>query len=102
MRLEKRDVKRIILVGVHPEILDLVQRDRLILGLRLVWRLITLRICAKSSNLYLPRGAGTNWIYHYGQKWFGILLIQHLSRTVDPGHPATVPRMAVVPSFSKT
>lgn len=43
-------------------------------------------------------GHGANGVDDDSQKGFLVLLVQHLSGTVDTRHPAAVPRVAVVPA----
>lgn len=43
-RLEVRDLEGVVRVGVHSKILDLVDRDRLVLGGGSVWRGVALRV----------------------------------------------------------
>ena len=40
--LEEGDVQAVVLLAVHPKVLDLVQRDGLVLRGWLVWRLVVL------------------------------------------------------------
>jgi hypothetical protein len=49
-RLEVLNIQRVVLLAMDPKILNLVERDGLILGGLLVWRLVALRISPKQGH----------------------------------------------------
>ena len=57
--LEDLDVDLVVLVRVRAKVLDLVQRDRLVLGRSGVWWGVVLRIRPEGANVYLAGGDGT-------------------------------------------
>lgn len=86
------------LFAVDTKIFNLVKRNCLIFWHRLVRRLITLRVCPKRSNVNLPGWDRPRWINNNRQKWFLVLLVQHLCWDINSWKPASIPRVRVVPS----
>ncbi|KRZ16211.1 hypothetical protein T11_2839 [Trichinella zimbabwensis] len=55
-------------------------------------------IGAKSANVHFPRAQRPARINDHGHEWFLVHLMQHLRVDVNPRKPASVSRMAVIPS----
>lgn len=60
--LENLHFQWIVLIGVYTEVLDLVQRDRLVLGGDGVWWCVVLWICAEGSDVNLARRNRAVWV----------------------------------------
>jgi len=86
---------------MYAEVLNLIERDRLIFGCRDVWRRVVFWIRAEGTDVHLASGDGTvgvdlrevsQWMrcelittYHNGHEWVLELLVRHLSVDVDTG-----------------
>lgn len=96
--LEMLNHQRIILATMRAKILNLTQRDCLILRVLGVLALVTRGIRPERTNIHLARGDGAVRINHDGEEGVEELLLGHLRVDVDAGEPAAVPRVRVVPS----
>jgi len=59
---EDLNVKLVILVGMYAEVLNLIERNRLIFGRRNVGRRVVFWICAEGADIYLASRDGTVWV----------------------------------------
>ena len=59
----------VILLAMHSKVLNLVQRNGLILGGVIIWRLVALWVGSEGAKVHFPRRDGPNWIYHDCHKW---------------------------------
>ena len=57
--LEVADVQAVVGVGMHPEVLDLAQRDGLVLRGLLIWRLVVLQAYANTLAFTLLLSPGS-------------------------------------------
>mmetsp|Transcript_46438 Transcript_46438/g.131312 ORF Transcript_46438/g.131312 Transcript_46438/m.131312 type:complete len:299 (-) Transcript_46438:207-1103(-) len=95
--LEYLDGQRVVPLAVDTEILDLVERDGLVLGWTLVRWHVALRVRAECTDVDLTRSAGANRIYDDGQEGLLVCLVGHLRLDVDAAQPAPIARVGVVP-----
>ncbi|MFS8029659.1 hypothetical protein Hanom_Chr17g01524901 [Helianthus anomalus] len=82
---------------MNTKVFNLVQRNSLILRHRLIRRLISFRVRPKRTNLNFSSGNCSCWVYNNSQERLLVLLVQHLSRNINPRQPASVTRMRMVP-----
>ena len=83
---------------MRPEILDFVQRDGLIfVAAAAGWRLVVLRERAEGADLDFAGGDGPVGVDDDSQEGIHVGLLQHLRGDIDPGEPAAVARVAVIP-----
>ena len=83
---------------MHTEILDLVEWDVLVFTARGVGRGVVLGISAECTDVDLARRNGAVRFYDDGNERVLELLVLHLRVHVDPGQPAAVARVRVVPA----
>mmetsp|Transcript_20368 Transcript_20368/g.51608 ORF Transcript_20368/g.51608 Transcript_20368/m.51608 type:complete len:284 (+) Transcript_20368:361-1212(+) len=95
--LEEGDVQAVVLLGVHPKVLDLGQGDGLVLGGALVGRPVSLGVRPERADLHLAAGHGAHRVHHHRQEGLLVLLVHHLRGAVDAGQPAAVAGVRVVP-----
>lgn len=79
-----------LLVGMHAKILDLVKRNRLILGRSRIRGLIIRRICAKGTDFDLSCSHSAHGIYYNCKVGILVLLVCHLRLHVYARQPASV------------
>ena len=71
---------------MNAKILDLIERDGLVLGCRSTWWGVVLRICAESTNIHLASGNGTVGInLDTIRLWIGAGVIQHIPQQQQTG-----------------
>jgi hypothetical protein len=96
-RLEHLDLELVVLVRVDTKVLDLAERDRLVLGRGHVLRRVVLGERAEGADVDLARGDGAVRVDHDRDERVLVLLVVDLRVDVDAGQPAAVARMRVVP-----
>lgn len=99
-RLEDLDLELIILPRVHAKVLDLAQRDALVLGsgTRSTGRGVVLREGAEGADVDLAGGDGAVGVDDDGDEGVLELLVVELGVDVYTREPAAISRVRVVPS----
>lgn len=85
---------------MNTKILNLVQRNSLILRNMIIRDLMPLRISPERPNLNLTSRNSPRRINNNSQERLLILLVKHLSRDINTREPASIPRVRVIPSHN--
>merc|ERR1712190_509479 len=83
---------------MHAEILNLVQRYRLILRRAFIWWRVPLWISPKRTNLNFTCRTSSYWVDDHRQKRLLVSLISHLRLNIDTTQPTSITRMGMIPS----
>ena len=82
---------------MNTKVLNLVQRDSLILRNMIIRDLMPLRIRPERPNLNLTSRNSPRRINNNSQERLLILLVKHLRRDINTREPASIPRVRVIP-----
>ena len=96
--LEIGHVQGVILLAVNTEILDLVERNGLVLGGSFIRRFIAFGEGSECSEIHFSSRDGPDRIHDNGHEWVLEVLVQHLGGDVDTGEPTAVARVGVIPT----
>ena len=96
--LEIGHVQGVILLTVDTEVLDLVERNGLVLGGPFVRRFISFGEGSEGSEIHFSGRNGPNRVHDDGHEWVLEVLVQHLCGDVDTREPTAVARVGVIPT----
>ena len=70
----------VILLAMHSKVLNLVERNGLILGGIIVWWLVAFWVSSEGAKIDFPRRDRPYWVNHDGHKWILEFSIVHTDK----------------------